>query len=209
MRARSIGATDLRILGGHILPNVMPLILANLVLVLAGSVLAEATLSFLGLGDPVHVSWGTMLHYAFSSGAMGLRGVVVRAAAGHRHRRAGHGVLPHRSQPRAAAQPQVAGVTMSLLEITDLSVEYKVPGGTLRAVDEVSLRIDAGEAVGIVGESGCGKTTLGLTVPVLLPRNATIASGGSGSTARTSAVSTRSGSTRCAGPQWRSSSRAP
>ena len=72
MRARSIGATDLRILGGHILPNVTPLILANLVLVLAGSVLAEATLSFLGLGDPVHVSWGTMLHFAFSSGAMGL-----------------------------------------------------------------------------------------------------------------------------------------
>jgi peptide/nickel transport system permease protein len=72
LRARSIGATDLRILGGHILPNVMPLILANLVLVLAGSVLSEATLSFLGLGDPVHVSWGTMLHFAFSTGAMGL-----------------------------------------------------------------------------------------------------------------------------------------
>jgi peptide/nickel transport system permease protein len=72
LRARSIGATDVRILGGHILPNVTPLILANLVLVLAGSVLAEATLSFLGLGDPVHVSWGTMLHFAFSSGAMGL-----------------------------------------------------------------------------------------------------------------------------------------
>ena len=66
---------------------------------------------------------------------------------------------------------------MSLLEISELSVEYQVPGGTLRAVDDVTLRIDAGEAVGIVGESGCGKTTLGLTVPVLLPRNAAIAGG--------------------------------
>jgi peptide/nickel transport system permease protein len=41
------------------------------VLVIAGSILAEATLAFLGLGDPVNVSWGTMLHFAFQSGAAG------------------------------------------------------------------------------------------------------------------------------------------
>jgi peptide/nickel transport system permease protein len=62
----------MRIIGRHLLPNLLPLIFANLVLVLAGAVLAEASLSFLGLGDPVHVSWGTMLHFAFSSGAMGV-----------------------------------------------------------------------------------------------------------------------------------------
>lgn len=72
LRIRSLGATDARIIRAHILPNLLPLIFANLVLVLAGAVLAEASLSFLGLGDPVHVSWGTMLHFAFSSGAMGL-----------------------------------------------------------------------------------------------------------------------------------------
>jgi peptide/nickel transport system permease protein len=71
-RVRSLGATDARIIGNHLLPNLLPLIFANLVLVLAGAVLAEASLSFLGLGDPVHVSWGTMLHFAFSSGAMGV-----------------------------------------------------------------------------------------------------------------------------------------
>jgi peptide/nickel transport system permease protein len=73
MRIRSLGASDLRIVRVHILPNVSPLIFANLVLVLAGAILAEATLAFLGLGDPVHVSWGTMLHFAFTSGAMSLR----------------------------------------------------------------------------------------------------------------------------------------
>ncbi|MHB1593728.1 MAG: ABC transporter permease [Streptosporangiaceae bacterium] len=72
LRVRSLGARDLRTLGVHILPNVSPLIFANLVLVLAGAILSEASLSFLGLGDPVHVSWGTMLHYAFTSGAMSL-----------------------------------------------------------------------------------------------------------------------------------------
>jgi peptide/nickel transport system permease protein len=70
-RVRSLGASDYRILSGHILGNVLPLIFANTVLVIAGSILAEATLAFLGLGDPVHVSWGTMLHFAFESGATG------------------------------------------------------------------------------------------------------------------------------------------
>jgi peptide/nickel transport system permease protein len=71
VRVRSFGASDLRIVGLHILPNVLPLIFANTVLVIAGSILSEATLAFLGLGDPVHVSWGTMLHFAFVSGATG------------------------------------------------------------------------------------------------------------------------------------------
>ncbi|MFZ5911145.1 MAG: ABC transporter permease [Chloroflexota bacterium] len=70
-RIRSLGATDFRIIMVHILPNVIPLIFANTVLVIAGSILSEATLAFLGLGDPVRVSWGTMLHYAFEAGAAG------------------------------------------------------------------------------------------------------------------------------------------
>jgi peptide/nickel transport system permease protein len=70
-RIRSLGATDFRIIATHILPNVVPLIFANTVLVIAGSILSEATLAFLGLGDPVRVSWGTMLHYAFEAGAAG------------------------------------------------------------------------------------------------------------------------------------------
>ena len=60
-RVKNLGASDFRILGRHILPNVLPLIYANTVLVIAGSILSEATLAFLGLGDPVNVSWGTML----------------------------------------------------------------------------------------------------------------------------------------------------
>jgi peptide/nickel transport system permease protein len=70
-RVRSLGTRDSRILRVHILPNVMPLIFANTVLVIGGAILAEATLSFLGLGDPIQVSWGTMLHFAFNSGAIG------------------------------------------------------------------------------------------------------------------------------------------
>jgi peptide/nickel transport system permease protein len=71
MRIRSMGSSHVRMITRHILPNVAPLIFANAVLVIAGCILAEATLAFLGLGDPVHVSWGTMLHYAFVTGAVG------------------------------------------------------------------------------------------------------------------------------------------
>ncbi len=70
-RVRSLGTPGSRILRVHILPNVMPLIFANTVLVIGGAILTEATLSFLGLGDPVQVSWGTMLHNAFVAGAIG------------------------------------------------------------------------------------------------------------------------------------------
>jgi peptide/nickel transport system permease protein len=53
----------------HILPNTLPLIFANTVLIVAVAILFEATLSFLGLGDPNQLSWGTMRENAFGSGA--------------------------------------------------------------------------------------------------------------------------------------------
>jgi peptide/nickel transport system permease protein len=68
-RARALGATDRYIISRHILPNALPLIFANTVLIIAVAILAEASLSFLGLGDPTHISWGTMLENGFDSGA--------------------------------------------------------------------------------------------------------------------------------------------
>jgi peptide/nickel transport system ATP-binding protein len=66
---------------------------------------------------------------------------------------------------------------VSLLEIDDLAVTYARGASAVTAVDGVSLQVDAGEALGVVGESGCGKTTLGLAVPGLLPGNARISRG--------------------------------
>ena len=68
-RARALGASDWHIIRRHILPNALPLIFANTVLIVAVAILAEAGLSFLGLGDPTHISWGTMLENGFDSGA--------------------------------------------------------------------------------------------------------------------------------------------
>jgi len=68
-RARALGAGDGYIIRTHILPNTLPLIFANTVLIVAVAILSEAALAFLGLGDPTQISWGTMLENAFSSGA--------------------------------------------------------------------------------------------------------------------------------------------
>jgi oligopeptide/dipeptide ABC transporter ATP-binding protein len=66
-----------------------------------------------------------------------------------------------------------------LLELQNLSTHYVSAQGTrvVRAVDEVSLRINAGETLGIVGESGSGKSTLALTILRILPPAAQIVSG--------------------------------
>jgi peptide/nickel transport system permease protein len=68
-RARGLGAGDLHVVRRHILPNVFPVIFANTTLTVAIAILSETTLSFLGLGDPLRISWGTMLEFAFNAGA--------------------------------------------------------------------------------------------------------------------------------------------
>ena len=70
-RARSLGSTNTRIIRRNITPHVGQLIVANTILVVAGCILAEATLAFIGLGDPDRISWGSSLHFAFVSGAIG------------------------------------------------------------------------------------------------------------------------------------------
>ena len=66
---------------------------------------------------------------------------------------------------------------MPLLSVRNLKVYFKVRQGWVRAVDGVDLDIDPGETVGLVGESGCGKTTLAYAITQLLPTNAYVLGG--------------------------------
>ena len=63
--------------------------------------------------------------------------------------------------------------TGAVLSVRDLSVEYIMERGTVRAVDHVSFDLDRGEFIGIVGESGCGKSTLLFAIAQLLVPPAT------------------------------------
>jgi peptide/nickel transport system permease protein len=69
-RSKVLGAGRWHQMTRHVLPNVMPMIFANTTLTVAIAILSETTLSFLGLGDPTRVSWGSMLEAAFQVGAM-------------------------------------------------------------------------------------------------------------------------------------------
>lgn len=70
LRAQAVGAGNPYIIRRHIFPLVLPLIVVNTVLVISLAILNESTLSFLGLGDPTSLSWGQMLNFAFTRGAM-------------------------------------------------------------------------------------------------------------------------------------------
>ena len=59
---------------------------------------------------------------------------------------------------------------MALLEVQNLKKYFKNPRGTLHAVDDVSFKLETGKTIGVVGESGCGKTTLGRTIIHLIEK---------------------------------------
>lgn len=68
--ARSAGASDLRIMAYHIVPNLVPLILIETTFVAGRAIVLEAGVSFLGFGTTNAVSWGTMLQSSFATGAI-------------------------------------------------------------------------------------------------------------------------------------------
>jgi peptide/nickel transport system permease protein len=70
LRARAIGSGNFHIIAKHIVPLVLPLLVANSVLVISLAILEESTLSFLGLADPTTISWGQMLNFAFTRGGV-------------------------------------------------------------------------------------------------------------------------------------------
>jgi oligopeptide/dipeptide ABC transporter ATP-binding protein len=85
--------------------------------------------------------------------------------------------VPAPVDSRGRTLPKQADPTQPLLVVEDLRTYFDLEGATVHAVDGVSFNVQQGEALGIAGESGCGKTTTALSLVRLLPSNARIASG--------------------------------
>ena len=202
LRARAIGAGDVHILRRHVIPAVLPLMIANAVLVISLAILSESTLAFIGLGDPTVISWGQMLNFAFNRGAISagawwalippglaivwvvlgttLLGTALEDALNprlkrHHLERDRSVALRGRHLPLPVRRP--GGASGPVLEVRDLTVEFDSPSGPLRAVDGVSFDLRRGETLGLVGESGCGKTTTVLGLLRLLPPGGRIVGG--------------------------------
>jgi oligopeptide/dipeptide ABC transporter ATP-binding protein len=210
MRAKAVGAGDIHILRRHILPAVLPLMLANMVLVVSLAILDESSLAFLGLGDPTVISWGQMLNFAFDRGAISANAWPALLAPGFaivwvvlgttllgtaledavnprlkRHHLEAPGSDVARTGPIATA-PVSMGIATTMpataeaapiLQVRDLTIEFDSESGPLRAVDGVSFDLRRGETLGLVGESGCGKTTTVLGLLRLLPPGGKIVKG--------------------------------
>jgi peptide/nickel transport system ATP-binding protein len=78
---------------------------------------------------------------------------------------------------RTAGEDNRTPETEELLQVEGLTVGYRTKRGFMRAVDGVSFSVRKGRSLGLVGESGCGKTTVGMTLMGLLPPNGEIRSG--------------------------------
>ena len=202
LRARAIGAGNWHIILNHILPLVMPLLVVNAILVISLAILNESTLSFLGLGDPTATSWGQMLNFAFGRGAMsagawwalfapgfGIVWVVLGLTLlGHgleqvlNPRLESHHLMPGRPtvqndrDVKLQARKKRMDVPV-LLDVQNLSVNYVNDGKIANAVHNVSFQLHEGELLGLVGESGCGKTTLMMALTRLLPSSGEISNG--------------------------------
>jgi peptide/nickel transport system permease protein len=68
--AKASNAGRLYIMFVHVLPNIIPIVFANATLAIADAIFSQASLVFLGVGDVTDISWGEILHYAVSSGAL-------------------------------------------------------------------------------------------------------------------------------------------
>ncbi len=66
---------------------------------------------------------------------------------------------------------------MTLISVENLCVSYQTKNGVLNAVDDISFLLEEGRSLGFVGESGCGKTTVGMALMGLLPENGAVTQG--------------------------------
>jgi len=180
--ARAAGASHLQALTQHVIPNGLGPIVTDGTLLMGLAVLTEASLSFLGLGDPDTVSWGLMIFDGqrqlrlapWMSIFPGLAMLLLVAAFNLLGDGLGTSRL-RRMRPRTTSA--VPAAEPGLLAIEDLCVDYQTEAGLLHAVNGVSLRLERGDRIGIVGESGCGKSTLAAALMQILPANAAATQG--------------------------------
>jgi peptide/nickel transport system permease protein len=202
--ARLSGLTNARVMWRHVLPRLAGPIIVQLSLFAAAAVLVQSALSFLGLSTPETQgpSWGNMVGEAsnvisqdpwllvptggvlvFTVMALGLLGDAMRDVTAARHlapppphRLRGRHRLPDTSR-RPAASGQTLPPATSLLSVRGLSIAFDAGSRDIPVVRDVSFDLAPGEALGIVGESGCGKTITTRALLGLLPHGGRVIAG--------------------------------
>jgi len=189
--SQAMGASGRYIGLRHILPELAPLIVPQFIGIAHGAILVETSLSFLGLGDPSQISWGSILYHAnvrtaFLTGswvywilpaglavaitvtALAFIGFGYDASLAPRIVRKNKStIIPSKENPDKNAA----------LSIRGLQVKYHSELEEIQAVRDIDLDLKHSELLGLVGESGSGKTTIAMAVLRLLPAAGEVISG--------------------------------
>ena len=196
--AHVCGLSDIRIMVKHIFPRAIGPIVVQATILSAASLIVQAGLSFLGFGTPPPApSWGGMINsaqsvligdpwlmvppglaVALTAIALGLLGDAVNDTvrdhwAGGRKPRGKSESVPSKGDAGIPRHPG-AGIVM---QVSGLCVEKQVSGRTVEVVSDVSFELRSGEILGVVGESGCGKSVTLSAIAGILPRGLFVTSG--------------------------------
>jgi len=195
--ARLAGMSNLRIMVSEILPNVLPVIVIAMSTTVGWMILETAGLSFLGLGSqPPVADLGSMLgegrnalitdpHASIIPGLMifvivmsvNLLGDGVRDAldprlrSGALTRPMARTIVDRDHVPEPPAEP-------GLLDVQELRTEFRIGSRTLKAVNDVTLTVKPGECLGLIGESGSGKSVTALSIMGLVASPPGVIAGG-------------------------------
>ena len=197
--ARVSGLRTWQIARRHILPRVSGLIVVNVALLSANAILLAAGLNFIGLGvRPPAPSWGGLITDAaqvltesfwlvIPTGSAvavtaacfvilgdGVRDALAARWMGSAARQPARLAVADAATPASAAVIEQPDVVARLSGVT---VSVAGPGGDVELIRDVSLTVGRGRSIGLVGESGCGKSMTGLALLGMLPAGARLAHG--------------------------------
>jgi peptide/nickel transport system permease protein len=188
--ARLTGLRTAAILRRHILPRLAGPVIVQVSLFAATALLAESGLSFLGLSRPETrgPSWGNMVAEAsvamsqsawllVPTGAALMLTVIAFAVVGDAVRDAAVDKAPPVRSPRGPTGSTADADAAALLSVRGLTVALHTDRGEATVVSDVGFDVRPGEAVGIVGESGCGKSVTAKAILGLLPPGGRVVGG--------------------------------
>ena len=193
--ALAAGAPHWWVILRHVIPNGIAPIITDGTILMGMAILTEAGLSFLGLGDQNLVSWGGMIfegqrHLRLAPwmsiapgvallllvASLNLLGDSINFAMNPQLRTRG-GAPRKRATVPASANEAAPTEAAPILEVEDLRLVYTAGSRKITAVDGVSFALPRGGSLGIVGESGCGKSSLGSALLQTMPNNADLTGG--------------------------------
>lgn len=181
LQAKMFGANEFSVITKHLLPNIIQIVFSRAILSFSEFMFYESFLSYLGIGiSPPNISWGSLIYGAQNNFSVyHYQGVFFclflfctliavnclgESLAGQSNTAHGIKAQPYLSSGRSETEVKDNLYESDILYVKDLRVRYFANAHGRSTVEGASLFIHKNEIVGLVGQSGCGKTTIARTL---------------------------------------------